>query len=426
MNLPIEKWATETNLPHEALGALREASVCYRAGAYRAALLFSYVTWGLVLRSRILRAKCPPGYPDAKWTTLQDSMSNEDKWDVAVFDATQTQKPATIFSVSDDLRAQVRYWKDRRNDCAHSKNNSIAAPHVEALWEHLRSNLDKFQVGGSVEDLVERIRDHFDLNITPPGAPCDELARTITTAVPAKERLAFFDSVSAVFRSKIGTRDFWNAKAPPFFEAVIRVTPEHVVADAAQFLRGHIDALALVLLAHPHLSHVLRGAPDSVRMLWRTKLSTRGSESTALYASILRMGLIPSGEREEAHQHMIDQAFLPPPDPQDFDTLCQSGYFTAFKSLAINERKLDNFDWGNSNAAMMAFYVGTFPLDDESARALSSIFSSPYHPRSARDRLRELFVGRQEKREELAKAIARLGISWPEPLLGPQAPAPAG
>ena len=63
-------------------------------------------------------------------------------WDSSAFDATQQQKPAPIFVVPDDLRRQVEFWKDRRNDCAHSKDNKITPAYVEALHAFIESNLN--------------------------------------------------------------------------------------------------------------------------------------------------------------------------------------------------------------------------------------------------------------------------------------------
>jgi hypothetical protein len=54
MRLPIESWLPETQPLREVEVALREAITSYKAGAYRAALLFSYLGWGLALR----------GYPE--------------------------------------------------------------------------------------------------------------------------------------------------------------------------------------------------------------------------------------------------------------------------------------------------------------------------------------------------------------------------
>lgn len=421
MQLPIEKWAAEAQLPGEAAETLREAAICHRAGAYRAALLFTYVTWGLVLRSRILRAKCPPSCPPGKWMHVQMAMSNEDKWDAEVFDATQMQGTVVIFAITDDLRTQIRYWKDRRNDCAHSKRNLITAAHVEAMWDFLRSNLDKLQVGGSVEDLVEKIRNHFDPNITSPSAPCDALARAIDATVPSARRTEFFELVGTLFKRSLGSSHYWLSDACRFFEAVLRVGSDQVRSDATRFLLANEEAMAVVLLAAPHHCTILEGSPEMTRKLWRTRLPTGGSEATALYAALLRNNLIPPSELSESHLHLIDTVLTPPPTTaMDFDALHRAGFFGVFRQRAFIDLKLDRFDWGNPHAEMIAYYLASFQIDDQVATALASIFGSRYYPNLARDRVTALLKETPAKFVELVDAISRLGLSWPEALLGPK------
>lgn len=420
MHLPIEKWGQDVRLPAEALDALRESAVCFRAGAYRAALLLSYVSWGLVLRSRLLAAKCPAGFPPARWTSIRAAMANDDKWDAEVFDATQVQNPASIFGVSDDLRIQVRYWKDRRNDCAHSKRNAITAAHVEALWEFLRSNLDKFQVGGSTEDLIERIRIHFDPNVTSPSAPVDDLARAIDATVPLARRAEFLELIGGLFKRTMGKTQFWTPEAPRFFEAVLRVGSAQVVIDTTHFLHANEDALFSLLLAFPEHTPILASAPDITRKLWRTGMSKNTTGSLSLYTSLLRNGLIPAAELTEANTHVIDNALLPPPQNQvDFDTLKKAGFFSVFRQRAFIDLKIDKFDWGNRNATLAAYYVATFAIDDDMVRGLVSVFQSPPYPNAARSELLALFSHTPAKHAELAAAVRRLGVAWPQPLLGP-------
>jgi hypothetical protein len=64
--------------------------------------------------------------------------------DAATFDATQHKNPAPIFAIDQELRDQVKFWKDRRNDCAHSKQNQIIAAHCEAFYAFVRSTLNRF------------------------------------------------------------------------------------------------------------------------------------------------------------------------------------------------------------------------------------------------------------------------------------------
>ena len=372
MQLPIEQWASEVSLPGEAIDALREAGIAYRAGAYRAGLLFTYVSWGLVLRRRILASRCPPNVTQRRWGDLQSHMQNEDRWDAAVFDATQAKDAAAIFNVRDDLRTQVKYWKDRRNDCAHSKNNAITAAHVEALWEFMRWNLDKFVPGGSVEDLVERIREHFDPNLTRPGTGCDPLAQVIESAVPPDELERFFQTVLDMFASDFGGHLFIRDECIAFFEAAMRVGPPHVTTPLGLFLLSRADLFASVVRAHPHLVLLAHADARAVRQLWRTNLGKADPATVRVYATMLRNGLIPAAEVAEANRHVLSLRPTPPSE-EDAAVLQRYGFFEAFQQAAFEQRLVNSFSWGNPNAQLLAWCVYTFPLDERAARAVGSL-----------------------------------------------------
>lgn len=59
MVLPIEKWISEQRFPEEATVLIKEGIICYKAGAYRAGLLFSYLGFEKVIKNRLLDAKRP-------------------------------------------------------------------------------------------------------------------------------------------------------------------------------------------------------------------------------------------------------------------------------------------------------------------------------------------------------------------------------
>lgn len=104
-----------------------------------------------------------------------------------MFDCTQMRSPKAIFTVDDHVRDEFKYWKDRRNDCAHFKSNTIAASHVESFWLFLQSRIGRWVPNGSAQDLIERLARHFDSNLTPPGTDVWLLIALISHAVPHAE-----------------------------------------------------------------------------------------------------------------------------------------------------------------------------------------------------------------------------------------------
>src|SRR3954471_9209694 len=129
MKLRIENWIDNSNFSEDVNVLFTDAVTCYKAGANRASLLFSYLAFLTILKERIIGATKPNLYPQGEWDIIILKLQNEDLWEAIVFDATQQQEKidqATkqrtkdpIFNLNDNLRLQIKYWKDRRNDCAH-------------------------------------------------------------------------------------------------------------------------------------------------------------------------------------------------------------------------------------------------------------------------------------------------------------------
>ncbi|MGI4821966.1 MAG: hypothetical protein ACRYFV_12220 [Janthinobacterium lividum] len=141
--LSLEKWLDRQQLSRNANLLFSDAIKCYKAEAYRASLLFSYLAFITVLKERLLGATEPGLLPAGHWQRLLDKLQDEDRWEGATFDATQEKEVIgagkvktkdAIFSINDNLGTQIKYWKDRRNDCAHFKDNEITTYHVASFW----------------------------------------------------------------------------------------------------------------------------------------------------------------------------------------------------------------------------------------------------------------------------------------------------
>ena len=202
MKLPIENWLDSQQLDQEADSCFNESFICFKTGAYKAALLFSYLGFVGVLRTRILTALPPTGFNAAIWTSIQNNVRTAETWDKAIFDATQQQRPGQIFVISNDLRAQVSYWKDRRNDCAHSKPNKITAAHVESFYAFVESNLGKFAVNGSRPAVTTKIFNHYNPSLTSPNQSIAPLIQEITHAVPHAELQDFVGELATEFNNR--------------------------------------------------------------------------------------------------------------------------------------------------------------------------------------------------------------------------------
>jgi hypothetical protein len=409
MKLPIEVWAEALAWPNEATIAFRESCISYKAGAYRAALLFSYVAWGLVLRRRLMTtAHVPNGIPAGKWNSIQAGLIADDRWDSVVFECTQMKNPAPVFEIPEDVRQQVLFWKDRRNDCAHFKFSQIEAAHVETFWLFLRSNLGRFVPNGSAEALVNQIKLHFDANHTPPNTPVEPLAAAISSSVNQNDLDQFFEDLVATLSVQFLTKT--HPRLPELatlFDAVFATSEPNTASRLARFLKKHEDLLLGVLRRNPSRCAILSGDAPTIRRLWREKLFRAGLD-IPVYASLLRNSLIPEAEIAEANVHIMPLLNGQIPDPVDVHALNAAGFWVAFEDFCFEQRKIDQFDWGNRNAALISWYVQSTPLSSAATAAICDSFGAEPYPFSVAEALTALFSTSPGKKQELAQGAAAL------------------
>lgn len=411
MLLPIETWLANSHLPTESTIALKESIICYKAGADRAAMLFGYLSWNLILRDRLLSSSCPTGIPPGQWQSMNADLRNEDKWDAQTFDCTQSRGAKAIFDLSDDLRDQVKYWKNRRNDCAHFKNNPIASSHVEAFWQFMQANITRFAVIGSSDELITRLEHHYDPNYTPPNTDVNHLIQLIPSAIDSSKLPAFFNDLYQKFVGSSGNLTGKNRRdLANLFSSVLSLHNSIVSTECVKFLNTNEKLLMRVLKANP--SHVYYWSSDSnfIRRLWRELSLAYPAYFLDIFASLLRNGMIPVDQIQESIDWLVQKWPSDAPNEQDIVILEQYGFFDKYEVKAFQVGGINDFDWANSNKDMICYLIERKPLSTTVVEAICVAFADKYHPYELRDHLRSLFAENQAKRDEfesIAQSIPR-------------------
>lgn len=414
MRLPIETWLTDAGLPEESLVAFNESVLAFKAGANRAALLFSYVGWGLALRDRLLRAPGPPtGIQPGQWEAKMRDLRNDDKWDTEVFDCTQMKTPAPIFLVSEDVRAQVRYWKDRRNDCAHFKLNEIAAAHVDSFWAFVRSNLGRFVPLGSEAASIAAILRHFDTNLTPPGADLTPLVRKIPEAITLDRLKPFLMDVRSALTTSVGTLKVPRSEEFNVLLATCLSAGDQLGRAALEVLLDDHAILVGVLRMWPDCAGYLSDYPEHVRHLWRQDLFDRNHADLPVFGALVRNALIPEDQLSDANSRAVLGLRGELPLPTDVDALHRSGFFAALRDAAFVRGLVDQFAWGNANAPIIAWYILNFPLDDVIVVSICDTFDKPPYPSAVEAALQQVLARGTPKRLEFESISQRSGKQVP-------------
>ncbi|MEC1680163.1 hypothetical protein P9E06_20400 [Bacillus mojavensis] len=413
MILPIEKWLNEQEFKEDINNLFIESITCYKASAYRAALLFSVLGFQSIIKERILNSEKPTNLKDQKWSAINKNLRKDDSWDKEVNECIKrNDENSRIFDITEDLRQQAAYWKNRRNDCAHSKQNIIDYSHVEAFWQFLKSNLPKFVVNGGVDSLLQKIDRHFNPDFTSLKADYSKLLKEVPLILNNDEDIdKLIQGIYKVFIKYDGLHPISpNERELSFYNELIKLSrvSQSVVDLIKQ--RGALGLEAQFLYDYPQSITLFYHSEESVRNFWRTNLIKMGYRKFKILAALLRNGLIDN-EKEEALEFFIknisNEKFTE--DVNVISELKKSGYFDYYKKIVFEDSLIREFDWANRARHSIDEHLNVIGLDDVVCKSINRVFSSSFYPFKMQETLQMYFLD-ESKRTEYINVCSSLGI----------------
>lgn len=410
MNIPFEKWIKEQNLSSRSFELIDEALICYRAKAYKASLLFSYLTFQNIVKERLLTSNNPPGYNEQFWSSIQQDLRSDDKWESKVIECVDRTQPGSIFNLSSDIKQQYFYWKDRRNDCAHAKGNKIGISHVETFWLFMESNLSRFVVNGGKESLKQRIRIYFD----PIQTPRNQDPTSIINDIPLALETTEYDEVLETLFS-ITDGPLLNESTFPFWHQLFNL--ESVFRESlVDFIKQRRKLCLVILEDDPSKITYFATDPTFIRVLWKDFIYNSYRHYNIILG-LLRNRLIPDEQFKEFVETVTikvnDTLFINPEDT-DLLVLEQSGFFNELRNLAFVERKINNFDWARENKHLIVNLILRLGFDEATVRAINNTFIGAFIPWKLRDALSKMFDAMPQLKEEYRRINEQIGGDLPE------------
>lgn len=387
MKLKIDEWIESNKFSMTVNVLLKDSSLCYKAGANRASLLFSYLGFLTILKERIISANKPQNYIEGEWNNLISKINNEDKWEEAVFDSTQqrakinqetkaiTRDP--IFSIKDDAREQIKYWKNRRNDCAHFKENNIDYYHVESFWAFMESNLSKITVEGGLNTLINKIKDHFNPILTPQNKDFSHLVKDIEHSVEPAKLSEFWDSFIIPNDWDVSL----STTRKKFLKECFRISSDIVKESIVKKLKENIYYMIDFLDSYPDLILNFTFSNQEVRKLWSVEIK-KSNNVIGLYVSLLRNALIPREEINDANKNVIKLIKGYSPNALEHYTLERNNFFNAFKSEILDNGNFVGFksyEWVNYRADLISGIIKYYPADKEILVKLTEHYEQGYN-----------------------------------------------
>ncbi|MBO0586472.1 hypothetical protein [Sporosarcina sp. E16_8] len=413
MRLPIEDWIEDLqSLNIENKNLFEESITCYKASAYKAALLFSFLGFQQIIKERILNAERPDYYQEQVWESIKRDLRKEEAWDTAVNEAIKKRDDnKKIFNISDDIRQQAIYWRYRRNDCAHSKPNIIKASHVEAFWFFLISNLTKFVVEGSKDSLTKKIKRHFDLNYTRDDADFMYLIREIPSAIQEDSIDEFITELNSMFAKSSFIYPADEGRAMAFLNEIINLNTV-ISRKLIEFIKGYEQLELYFLAEYPEkVSTFYHSDTTGIRNLWRVKLNKSTPGKLSIFTSLILNGYLGT-EKEEAIIHFINNNTDAIPTEIECGHLLRHGYFRMYESLIYADESplLNDFNFGNGSIKSIIGHLDIIDLSDNIVQSIQRIFQASPFPNKLRIALNKYFSENSTKKSEYIAICLRLGI----------------
>lgn len=421
MKLKFETWIVENHFPENAKNLFKTSADCYKAQAYSASLLMGYLGFLVTLKERVMSAEKPNLFPSGLWKNLITNLKNEDKWEESIFNAslqkekTDGAKPSVrtqdpVFVINDNLRTQIRYWKDRRNDCVHNKDNSITISHVENFWTFLQSNLQKITIEGGKVTLLNKFKKHYDRSYTAANEDVEPLIKEIKSAVTKLEMHDFwrelFDDVS----------DLWDySNEISLISKIIKINDTEIIESLILYLKSDEILLKAYINEHPSIISFLGYTKPEIRIFWNKKIGSM-TNVMGVYASMLRNNLIPTEEIKEANKKLV-HLYKYAESPDDHYVLSFHGFGEVlYEHLFIenNPSQRKYWEFMNKHYGLYTKYIELYDLKNEVVKIIcEELCKTEWVSYFLRESLDRLFLRNPTKMEEFKEKAAKMSLILP-------------
>jgi hypothetical protein len=387
MKLKFEAWVEEQNFSEVTKDLFSEGATCYKSGAYRASLLLSFLGLQSMIKERVLEPVLPKNYQPGEWKKKKRDVgltgsNSSDDWDKGIQELVKIKDPKkTIFGLNDDIHHQYFYWKDRRNDCAHARGNTMHSSHVESFWLFIQSNSHRFVVNGGHQYILDQLKEHYDKTITPPGQDPSYIVKNIANSIEKSEYESLFDEI----KSLINTPPKYDLyPAISIWKSILKEQDTSQSAIEYLIKEENYELVRQIIKRDKELVSLFFNKPKFIRKLW-TQFDD-GFYDYDIFIVMLRNNLIPKEQHIEAFRRMFDKVdsekfslnpYLEKEQKLDEGThmmLDTLGFFKEFHLQAFVGRRAIHKEWAFSNTELIVYYIHHFGLNDNIVKVMNVAF----------------------------------------------------
>ena len=379
---------------------LNDAIRCYRNGIARPALMLSYIAFIQAVRDNLLKSDMPKGFNEPRWKACMSKLRQENAWDEQVISCIKCRDNPTYFELTDSLRDDVCFWRNRRNDCAHYKDSEITLSHVAAFWVFIMDNYNKFTPIGSLMQSVNDYKRHYNVSITPKGTSTEVIFKRLCLAIKTEDDLL-------LFLKETDSCMEYEEQAQLLHDLLM---DERHKSKVISLLTVKLKRVKMYLALKPaDVSVVLGNNPEMTRKFWYEDFMLFASCAN-VYVEMLRAKMIPQGEIKESldmflkHEYKRSAFYLD--NPEDFNVLKENGLYDIF----IEEYLSKDFVCNNpgEKCHKTDFYISLIQrggISDKLIKVLSESIKGTF-PYTLENRLKgEIFKEEENKKQYLDSIV---------------------
>ena len=379
---------------------LNDAIRCYRNGIARPALMLSYIAFIQAVRDNLLKSDMPKGFNEPRWKACMSKLRQENAWDEQVISCIKCRDNPPYFELTDSLRDDVCFWRNRRNDCAHYKDSEITLSHVAAFWVFIMDNYNKFTPIGSLMQSVNDYKRHYNVSITPKGTSTEVIFKRLCLAIKTEDDLL-------LFLKETDSCMEYEEQAQLLHDLLM---DERHKSKVISLLTVKLKRVKMYLALKPaDVSVVLGNNPEMTRKFWYEDFMLFASCAN-VYVEMLRAKMIPQGEIKESldmflkHEYKRSAFYLD--NPEDFNVLKENGLYDIF----IEEYLSKDFVCNNpgEKCHKTDFYISLIQrggISDKLIKVLSESIKGTF-PYTLENRLKgELFKEDENKKQYLDSIV---------------------
>ena len=379
---------------------LNDAIRCYRNGIARPALMLSYIAFIQAVRDNLLKSDMPKGFNEPRWKACMSKLRQENAWDEQVISCIKCRDNPPYFELTDSLRDDVCFWRNRRNDCAHYKDSEITLSHVAAFWVFIMDNYNKFTPIGSLMQSVNDYKRHYNVSITPKGTSTEVIFKRLCLAIKTEDDLL-------LFLKETDSCMEYEEQAQLLHDLLM---DERHKSKVISLLTVKLKRVKMYLALKPaDVSVVLGNNPEMTRKFWYEDFMLFASCAN-VYVEMLRAKMIPQGEIKESldmflkHEYKRSAFYLD--NPEDFNVLKENGLYDIF----IEEYLSKDFVCNNpgEKCHKTDFYISLIQrggISDKLIKVLSESIKGSF-PYTLKNRLKgEIFKEEENKKQYLDSIV---------------------